>query len=237
MNGTSSAAPNLSGVIALMLQANPNLGYRDVKYILAKTAKKTDASRVGVTTSGLISGTPVTLDQGWVRNAAGYWFSNWYGFGTVDAAAAVSEAKTYVNYLPTMQTASANMNFSSTENVPQYSTVGSTLNFTMAPSFTKVEHAMVILNLNDSPGLLCNQIELTSPSGTKSILMHALNGYSNNGVPQQSITNSRILSNAFYGESTAGTWRLKFYDFCPTSIGSRTSFLSTDTQSLILTGH
>ena len=237
MNGTSSAAPNLSGVIALMLQANPNLGYRDVKYILAKTAKKTDASRVGVTTSGLISGTPVTLDQGWVRNAAGYWFSNWYGFGTVDAAAAVSEAKTYVNYLPTMQTASANMNFSSTENVPQYSTVGSTLNFTMAPSFTKVEHAMVILNLNDSPGLLCNQIELTSPSGTKSILMHALNGYSNNGVPQQSITNSRILSNAFYGESTAGTWRLKFYDFCPTSIGSRTNFLSTDTQSLILTGH
>ena len=237
MNGTSSAAPNLSGVIALMLQANPNLGYRDVKYILAKTAKKTDASRVGVTTSGLISGTPVTLDQGWVRNAAGYWFSNWYGFGTVDAAAAVSEAKTYVNYLPTMQTASANMNFSSTENVPQYSTVGSTLNFTMAPSFTKVEHAMVILNMNDSPGLLCNQIELTSPSGTKSILMHALNGYSNNGVPQQSITNSRILSNAFYGESTAGTWRLKFYDFCPTSIGSRTSFLSTDTQSLILTGH
>ena len=237
MNGTSSAAPNLSGVIALMLQANPNLGYRDVKYILAKTAKKTDASRVGVTTSGLISGTPVTLDLGWVRNAAGYWFSNWYGFGAVDAAAAVSEAKTYVNYLPSMQTASANLNFSSTENVPQYSTVGSTLNFTMAPSFTKVEHAMVILNLNDSPGLLCNQIELTSPSGTKSILMHALNGYSNNGVPQQSITNSRILSNAFYGESTAGTWRLKFYDFCPTSIGSRTSFLSTDTQSLILTGH
>lgn len=237
MNGTSSAAPNLSGVIALMLQANPNLGYRDVKYILAKTAKKTDASRAGVTTSGLISGTPVTLDLGWVRNAAGYWFSNWYGFGAVDAAAAVTEAKTYVNYLPTMQTASANMNFSSTENVPQYSTAGSTLNFTMAPSFTKVEHAIVILNLNDSPGLLCNQIELTSPSGTKSILMHALNGYSNNGVPQQSITNSRILSNAFYGESTAGTWRLKFYDFCPTSIGSRTSFLSTDTQSLILTGH
>ena len=237
MNGTSSAAPNLSGVIALMLQANPNLGYRDVKYILAKTAKKTDASRVGVTTSGLIAGTPVTLDQGWVRNAAGYWFSNWYGFGAVDAAAAVSEAKTYTNYLPSMQTASVNMNFSSTENVPQYSTVGSTLNFTMAPSFTRIEHAMVILNMDESPGLLCNQIELTSPSGTKSILMHALNGYSNSGVPQQSITNSRILSNAFYGESAAGTWRLKFYDFCPTSIGARTRFLSSDTQSLVLTGH
>jgi subtilisin-like proprotein convertase family protein len=107
----------------------------------------------------------------------------------------------------------------------------------MAPSFTRIEHALVILNMDESPGLLCNQIELTSPSGTKSILMHALNGYSNSGVPQQSITNSRILSNAFYGESAAGTWRLKFYDFCPTSIGARTRFLSSDTQSLVLTGH
>jgi subtilisin family serine protease len=237
MNGTSSAAPNLSGVIALMLQANPSLGYRDVKYILARTAKKTDAARVGVTTNTLISGTPVTLDQGWVKNAADYWFSNWYGFGAIDAAAAVSAAKNYTNYLPSMQTISVSSNFSSNENVPQYSTVGSTLTFTMNPSFSSVEHAMVILNMNDSPGLACNQIELISPSGTKSILMHALNGYSNNGVPQQSITNSRILSNAFYGETAAGTWRLKFYDFCPSTIGSRTTFLSTDIQSLVLTGH
>jgi len=237
MNGTSSAAPNLSGVIALMLQANPNLGYRDVKYILAKTAKKTDPTRTGVTTTGLINGTSVTLDQGWVRNAAGYWFSNWYGFGAVDATAAVNAAKNYTNYLPSMQSVSSNSNFSSIENVPQYSTVGSTLSFNMNPAFTKVEHAMAILNMNDSPGLACNQIELISPSGTKSILMHALNGYSNNGVPQQSITNSRILSNAFYGEPATGTWRLKFYDFCPTTIGSRTSFLPTDIQSLVLTGN
>jgi subtilisin-like proprotein convertase family protein len=67
--------------------------------------------------------------------------------------------------------------------------------------------------------------------------MNALNGYSNNGVPQQSITNSRILSNAFYGEAAQGTWRLKIYDFCPSSIGSRTTFLSTDVQTLLLTGH
>ena len=237
MNGTSSAAPNLSGVIALMLQANPNLSYRDVKYILAKTAKKTDPTRVGVTTTGLINGTSVTLDLGWVKNAAGYWFSNWYGFGSVDATAAVNAAKNYTNYLPAMQTVSVPNQFSSTENVPQYSTLGSTLTFTMNPSFSTVEHAMVVLNMNDSPALACNQIELISPSGTKSILMHALNGYSNNGVAQQSITNSRILSNAFYGESATGTWRLKIYDFCPTNIGSRTTFLSTDIQTLLLTGH
>lgn len=237
MNGTSSAAPNLSGVIALMLHANANLGYRDVKYILARTAKKTDATHGGVTTNTLISGTPVTLDQGWVRNAAGYWFSNWYGFGAIDAAAAVNAAKNYTTYLPSMQAISVGSNFSSDELVPQYSTAGSTLTFTMSPSFSTVEHATVILNMSQSPGLLCNQIELISPSGTKSILMHALNGYSNSGVPQQTITNSRILSNAFYGETASGTWNLKFYDFCPTNIGSRTSILSNAIQTLVLTGH
>lgn len=32
--GTSYAAPTVAGVIALMLQANPNLGYRDVQQTL-----------------------------------------------------------------------------------------------------------------------------------------------------------------------------------------------------------
>ncbi|NDL55414.1 S8 family serine peptidase, partial [Photorhabdus laumondii] len=35
MQGTSFAAPIVSGVVALMLEANPNLGYRDVQQILA----------------------------------------------------------------------------------------------------------------------------------------------------------------------------------------------------------
>ena len=44
MNGTSSAAPIVSGVVALMLEANSNLTWRDVKYILATTARKNDPS-------------------------------------------------------------------------------------------------------------------------------------------------------------------------------------------------
>ncbi|MBO7941589.1 S8 family serine peptidase, partial [Streptomyces sp. S9] len=32
MNGTSAAAPTVSGVAALMLQANPKLSFRDVRY-------------------------------------------------------------------------------------------------------------------------------------------------------------------------------------------------------------
>jgi subtilisin family serine protease len=40
--GTSAAAPIVSGAIALTLEACPNLSYRDIQYIIAKTAKKVD---------------------------------------------------------------------------------------------------------------------------------------------------------------------------------------------------
>ncbi len=39
-NGTSASAPIVSGVIALMLQANPNLTYRDVQEILIRTSRQ-----------------------------------------------------------------------------------------------------------------------------------------------------------------------------------------------------
>ena len=38
--GTSAAAPLVSGVIALMLEANPNLSWRDVQEILVRSARQ-----------------------------------------------------------------------------------------------------------------------------------------------------------------------------------------------------
>jgi subtilisin family serine protease len=39
-NGTSASAPQVSGAAALLLERNPNLGYRDVKEIRMKSAQK-----------------------------------------------------------------------------------------------------------------------------------------------------------------------------------------------------
>lgn len=39
-NGTSAAAPLVSGVIALMLEANPDLTYRDIQHILVRSARQ-----------------------------------------------------------------------------------------------------------------------------------------------------------------------------------------------------
>ena len=43
-NGTSASAPIVSGVIALMLEANPNLTYRDVQHILVRSSRQNLAS-------------------------------------------------------------------------------------------------------------------------------------------------------------------------------------------------
>ena len=74
MNGTSSATPNAAGAVAMMLEANPKLSVRDIKYILAKTAKHVDPNFAGVSSTTIIAGSTIVLEQGWVTNAAGFSF-------------------------------------------------------------------------------------------------------------------------------------------------------------------
>ncbi|MGT2492880.1 S8 family serine peptidase [Cupriavidus basilensis] len=111
MNGTSAATPTISGVVSLMLAANPNLTWRDVREILRVTARRIDPNygsrdnrnfrldlKQGTFTASedasLVDGSQTArLDLGWQKNAAGNYYSNWYGFGLADAAAAVRLAK------------------------------------------------------------------------------------------------------------------------------------------------
>ena len=81
--GTSYAAPVVSGVVALVLEANPDLTWRDVQGVLAISASPTD-----------------TLSSTWSTNAAGYAHSDLYGFGIVNASAAVLAAQSWENYSP-----------------------------------------------------------------------------------------------------------------------------------------
>jgi subtilisin family serine protease len=228
MNGTSSAAPNTSATIALMLEANPRLSARDVKFILAKTAKQIDPGLASVTATNLVPGTTVTLEQGWVKNGAGHWFSNWYGFGAVDTSAAVAMAKGYTSYLPDMKTT----DFYSTTpragvTVPAQSAGGLVIPATVNEPFTTVEQVVVFPNFEATPALSCNQIEVVSPSGTKSILLHAANGFA-----QTSVSGSRMLTNAFYGEPLNGTWKFSYFNFCT----GQTRLSATQPQSFLFIG-
>ncbi|MDQ2099727.1 MAG: S8 family serine peptidase [Tychonema bourrellyi B0820] len=74
-NGTSSAAPMVSGVAALILQANPKLGYRDVQEILAYSARKNDPNNQ-VVKSYSYESQKIPKDT-WAFNGA----KNWNGGG------------------------------------------------------------------------------------------------------------------------------------------------------------
>ena len=85
--GTSASAPMVSGVAALMLQANPRLTWRDVPLILARTARQVDVSKGGW--SELRSPLAGVTGHDVLR------YSHHYGFGVVDAEAATRLARTW----------------------------------------------------------------------------------------------------------------------------------------------
>lgn len=213
MNGTSGATPLASGVAALMLNANPNLTWRDVKYILAKTAEKIhpDVNPINHPLTGVNAAYNLpghAYEQPWITNAAGYNFHNYYGFGRVNGDAAVAMAKNFVSPLGATQ---INTNFVHDSGVaplnvviPNGNATGVTRTMLVNESLT-LEAVQLRLSISNCIGEI--GVELTSPSGTKSILMN-INSLLLDGAMNQ----HTLLSNAFYGENSAGTWTLKVID-------------------------
>ncbi|XP_026817052.1 neuroendocrine convertase 1-like isoform X4 [Rhopalosiphum maidis] len=74
--GTSAAAPLAAGVIALALEANGDLTWRDVQHLLVRNCE------VG----------PLLKNSGWSTNAAGFVFNPQFGFGLLNAYKLVKEA-------------------------------------------------------------------------------------------------------------------------------------------------
>ena len=149
--GTSYACPVVSGVVALMLQANPLLGWRDVQGILAATTSRNDP------TSPL-----------WTTNAAGFIHNIKYGFGMVDAGAAVAAALSWTNWgIERRIIASSSQQLT----VPyDGSTLSTSVTVGAQSQAWAIEWIEIFLNLDHSSrGDL--QLELTSPSGTHSVLI------------------------------------------------------------------
>lgn len=210
MNGTSSAAPNTTGAIATIMSTNHALDGRTIRHILAQTARKIDEGHSGVDlTFESSDGQVVSYDAipAWQTNAAGYNFHNFYGFGAVDVDAAVYKAMFTSASLPSLQIT----NWQSSQvgaPIPDASLTGASDSIDVAENLT-VEAVQVKLNIEHSR-LRDLAIELTSPAGTRSVLMSARTGLlaGNNGGYSDSV----LLSNHFYGENSKGNWILKVID-------------------------
>lgn len=140
--GTSAAAPIVAGVVALMLSARPELGWRDVQGVLIHSADAIDESSLT-----------------WQTNGAGLRYSHTYGFGRVNASRAVELSRTWTNYPEDVEIASPSNAFAA-------NATSNTITFT---SNIRVESVAVVVTARVSRrGRLA--LMLTSPSGTVSYI-------------------------------------------------------------------
>ncbi|XP_067350745.1 proprotein convertase subtilisin/kexin type 6 isoform X3 [Channa argus] len=154
--GTSVSAPIVSGIIALALEANLLLTWRDVQHLLVKTSR------------------PVHLKANdWKTNAAGHRVSHLYGFGLVDAEAMVLEA------IKWRTVPSQHMCSQMAKRHSRHIQAGQRLNSSITTSgcleepeqhVDYLEHVVVkVLIVHPRRGDL--EINLISPSGTRSQLL------------------------------------------------------------------
>ena len=179
MNGTSSAAPMMTGSIALILEANPALTWREVKDILANTAVQVDAGNPGVTVA-LGNGNYVA-ELPWITNAVGHKFHNWYGFGAVNVSAAVAMAKTYTSgSLGTFANTGWISSGALSDPIADNSITGVPVSLSVGTVGTSgiVEEVQLRVTTVSTPSGWEGDIgiELTSPAGTKSILKNIRDG-------------------------------------------------------------
>ena len=219
--GTSAAAAIVSGVAALVRAANLDLTWRDVKLILAASARKNDAGDSG----WQVGATKYRSDT----DTEHYWFNHEYGFGTVDAGAAVALAGSWTNVpaqpaLPALRT----MTLTSADtdlNLPDLGTV--TTRVTAESDYVEfVEFIAVKIDI-DHDGFRNLRIELTSPSAAVSVLTTEIFFRDPSG-PSRALRRSLRLGSARHlGEHPAGTWSMSIRDHYAPDDGTLKSWSMT----------
>ncbi|KAK0424619.1 hypothetical protein QR680_008753 [Steinernema hermaphroditum] len=187
--GTSASAPLAAGIVALALEANPNLTWRDLQHIVVRTARPV----------GLLSGD-------WKTNGAGRNVSHSFGYGLMDAGAIVRLAQ---NWTTVPEQRKCRVSFPA-----RYKTIphGNSLELSLyvdgcqgskEDHLVYAEHVQVIVTLT-APKRGDIQIHLFSPSGTKSTLLaKRARDTSRTGFRDWAFTSVH-----YWGEEVRGLWYL-----------------------------
>ena len=205
--GSSAATPMVSGVIALMLSANPALSWRDVRLILASTARRNNPTHAS-----------------WRNNLkaqAGQpaWFSHRYGYGVVDAGAAVAAVKTWQTVGTSEQLLSCGpFEIDANLSIPDAGGTASAVSSSLVLSAEQcglrhLEYVRVQASINhEYSGDL--GITLRSPADTDSELANPRHCASSNRDADRCgrFDGWNFASVRHLGESVAGEWRLRVTD-------------------------
>ncbi|XP_060527002.1 neuroendocrine convertase 1-like [Cylas formicarius] len=212
--GTSASAPLAAGIIALALEVNPSLTWRDVQHLIVWTSELA----------------PVADNPGWKKNAAGLWFSTKFGFGLMNAAGLVSAA---VNWTTVPPKASCSVEIERSENrTISYNRPVAIYIETSACKGTDaevwfLEHVELRTTISYSiRGAL--QVALTSPAGTTVELLTPRQY----DISTRGFTNWTFMSVMTWGELAAGLWTLLVTD----SIGPEDNVGEIGRTILILHG-
>lgn len=219
INGTSSSTPNVAGAAALLLEAHPELSWRDLKHILASTARQIDPEAPEVRYG--IGGAAYVMQLPWITNAAGYHFHNWYGFGALDVDQALEYAASHIPGSLGEFTETDPFPLSAPLQIPDHHGAGASqaLEVSGLPNEARIE--AVILHVDIAhPFTNDLGIHLISPSGTESIL----NPVFNDALAGNEDLQWDLLSNAFYGEPPNGEWTLKLVDAAAGDAGQLNSW-------------
>ena len=191
--GTSASTPIAAGVIALMLEANPNLGWRDVKEILLRSSTQIQpADTDWVTRDGGQPSLPAIKHH------------PFYGGGLINAQAATALAATWTNL--DAETVLTTSTTSSGNDIPDAGTVVTIPLNLHSNSALRVEHVELILSVvHPNRGDL--EIKLTSPSGTVSTLATPTTKDDGSDYDNWVFTSVR-----HWGETSIGTWTISLRD-------------------------
>ncbi|XP_048777999.2 proprotein convertase subtilisin/kexin type 4-like isoform X1 [Ostrea edulis] len=200
LKGTSFSTPQASAIVALTLQANPSLTWRDIQHLIVRTSKR------------------YNIDDGlsvasWHRNGAGFYVSHILGFGLMNAEAMVTQAKSWTP-VASQKTCSTKTNYvyRSTDPYSFYSlpTVSSSVKVTGSIcAISSLEHVQVEVSFSYDDRRGDIGLTLESPSGTTSLLMTPR--------PKDSILTKYMSGSLtwtftsvhFWGENVQGTWILR----------------------------
>ncbi|MDA1277201.1 MAG: S8 family peptidase [Verrucomicrobia bacterium] len=194
-SGTSASSAAVSGVVALVLEANPNLGWRDAQEILMRSATKVEPE-----------------DSGWLTNQAGFHFNHLFGAGLVNAGAAVGLATNWSSLGEQITFVLEETGLSVP--IPDNSPAGITRSFVVPSSQAlRAEHVTVSVTIrHERRGDL--SISLLSPHGTESLLAEQHSDFNPDYL------NWKLMSVFHWGENTAGKWTVKVTDTRARNSGS-----------------
>ncbi|MEF2232105.1 MAG: S8 family serine peptidase [Pseudodesulfovibrio sp.] len=234
-SGTSYSSPMVSGVVALMLEANPDLGYRDVQTILASTAVRTEGM---VSAEGMPWDWQINGESNW--NGGGMHASHDYGFGLVDATAAVRLAESWDNGQHTYANlADEEATASPSTDIPDNTGAGQTSTVTIGANLV-VQHAVVSVDI-DHNRFDDLEISLTSPDGALSVLFYhpnlegiaqemgiSLDAYMEQRTPTFGEGDTwTMMTVTPFGENGHGDWTLTVTDTVTGDAGSLNSWTLT----------